>query len=96
MTYHIFLYCIIHDDGFVIESNKSDIPEDYNIKCKCDGSNLCDFIYNGMLYIKEIDIKEIDPILLNYDKYGGNFKFEYYKNYFKKNSDIYNWINNHK
>ena len=74
MTYYIFLYCIIHDDGFVIRSENTEIPDNCNVTCKCDGSDFCDFIYNGMLYVDELNIKEIDYIMRNYDVYGGGFK----------------------
>jgi hypothetical protein len=79
MTYYIILYCTIHDDGFVVKSETIDMSEDFNINCKCEGSNLCDFIYNGTLHIDGTNIIEIVPILRNYDRYGGGFKFEFYK-----------------
>ena len=94
MSYYHFLYCIIHDDGFVVKSKTIDIPEDYNITCKCEASNHCDFIYNGMLNSDGDNIKEIVPILRYYDKYGGGFEFSYYKSYFAKNSKIYKWLDN--
>jgi hypothetical protein len=94
MTYYIFLYCTIHDDGFVIKSENTEIPEDsnYNITCKCEGSEFCDFIYNGMVSYDGTMIKEIDPILRNYEKFGGGFKFEYYKNYFDEEFEIGEWL----
>ena len=71
MTYYIFLYCTIHDDGFVIKS------ENYNVTCKCEGSEFCDFIYNGMVSYDGTTIKEIDPIL---------------RNYFDEESEIDGWL----
>jgi hypothetical protein len=94
MTYYIFLYCTIHDDGFIIKSENTEIPADYNynITCKCEGSEFCDFIYNGMISYDGINIKEIDSILRNYEKFGGGFKFKYYKRYFEKESGISGWL----
>jgi hypothetical protein len=80
MTFHTFIYCTVHDDGYILESEleSTDIPKDY--KCAgVDCDSYCEFIFCGQLYFNGKEIKEIVPVQKNYDKYGGGFKFEYYK-----------------
>ena len=88
MTFHTFIYCTIHADGHIIESETIDIPENY----KCEGANHCDFIFGGILHDDGKKIKEIIPLKKDYERYGGGFKFSYFKNNYKKDSEIYLWL----
>jgi len=92
MVTYIILYCTIHDDGYVVKSDCGN----YNKICKCEGSDYCDFIYNGKITMTDQKIVEVDPILRVYDKFGGGFEFKQYCLYFEVNSPIYMWFANNK
>jgi hypothetical protein len=87
MEYY-FLYCTTHDDGRIETKYKLE-----NINCMGTCNNVdCTFIYNGMVKVDGENIIEINKIRRDYDRFGGGFKFEYYKNYCNTNSKLYKWI----
>jgi len=94
MPYYIFLYCTTHDDGKIITSDKPKVHGNcLNCNCNCKCNCNCDYIYNGIVHSNGDSILEIVKVYKDYDKYGGGFKFEYYKNYCEDEL-LRNWIIN--
>ena len=76
LVYYTFIYCLSHDDGYVIRShNKFCLNEEY--KC-CESSKICDFKIMGILQDDGITIKEIDSVRTIYTDYYGGFEFKFY------------------
>ena len=96
--YYTFMYCMIHDDGYIIKGNHEYAPDDYIIQhsTQCTSSNWYNMgviKYNG----KNFDI--IKKVRLDYDRYGGGFKFNGYCNTLtnengesEEDSTLDNWI----
>lgn len=94
MSYYIFVYCTTHDDGKIIKSNKPRVPDNLDIKCVgCDKSFDCDYIYNGTVHSNGEHILEIEKVYKDLHRYGGGFKFEFYKDC-TNDELLKNWIVN--
>jgi hypothetical protein len=88
-TTFTFMYCMMHDDGFIIQGNHDCVPEGYDMKhsTQCE---VCDWCNMGVVEVKvknnEVknnkvknnDITIIKTVRLNYDRYGGGFIFRLY------------------
>ena len=79
MVYYIFIYCLKHDDGYVIKSDSPKIPLNYKIISEHNCS-LDDWIYTGILDYDSTNFEQVMPILKDYKKYNGGFYFEFYIN----------------
>jgi len=85
--YYTFTYCMTHDDGRIIKGNHLYVPDDYNM---CNTKNFkysktcksCDWYNMGIVKYNGYTIEVIEPVKINYDRYGGGFKFIYF-NYSK-------------
>lgn len=87
MTEYYFLYCRTHDDGMIVESAN-------NVKNHSCNSNItCTFEYNGLVKFDGKNIREINKVRRDYDRYGGGFKFEFYKDC-TNDELLKNWIQN--
>ena len=101
IKYYTFIYCITHDDGCVIKGNHHHVPGNYSmihshLYDSCEWNNMGVILDDGEF----IDI--IKQVRINYDKFGGKFKFNYYIDiltnelgyylHIDKNTVLYNWI----
>ena len=72
-----FMYCFMHDDGFIIQGNHDYVPYGYVMQhsqtCEC-----CDWYNMGVIEIKNDEITVIKSVRVNYDRYGGGFIFRLY------------------
>ena len=84
-----------HDDGLIVSNHNLE-------NHSCIPNVVCIFIYNGMVKVDGKNVIEINKVRRDYDRYGGGFKFEYYKNCCDNkslqnccdNKSLQNWINN--
>jgi len=101
IKYYSFFYCMLHDDGWIIEGIHKSIPCNYTIihanNCEpCDWCNMGIISYNG----DSVDV--LKTVRINYDIYNGNFLFcqyincitDAYGNCIKldEHSFLYKWI----
>ena len=91
-----FMYCMIHDDGFIIQGNHDYVPYGYVIQHSqnCDS---CDWYNMGVIKINDVnndEITVIKTVRLNYDRYGGGFTFKNYLNTLTDDKGKYIDINN--
>jgi hypothetical protein len=75
---YTFIYCVIHDDGYVTRGNYNTIPKKFYKKTNQCGSCACDLVSMGIIKDNGDDFEIIKPVQFNYDMYGGGFKFEYF------------------
>ena len=99
--YYSFFYCMMHDDGFIINGNHDYVPEGYIMQHShiCES---CDWYNMGVIISNGISIEIIESVRLNYDIYAGGFEFRGYTDtltnekgediYMDKNSVLYKWI----
>ena len=72
-----FMYCRMHDDGFIIEGNHDYVPEGYVMQ-HSDKCESCDWYNMGVIEINNNEIDIIKSLRVNYDRYGGRFTFGHY------------------
>lgn len=99
--YYSFFYCMMHDDGFIINENHDYVPEGYIMQHSEDCES-CDWYNMGIIISNGISIEIIESVRLNYDKYAGGFEFRGYTDTLTnekgedidmdKNSVLYKWI----
>lgn len=77
LKYYSFFYCMMHDDGFIINGNHPYVSEGYIMK-HSDACELCDWCNMGVIMIDDDNIEIIETVRLNYDRYGGGFTFYHY------------------
>lgn len=75
--YYSFMYCRLHDQGFIVRgSHKYGLPDNFkNTVCNasCDD---CDWMNKGIVCVDGISVKVIKPIETNYnEQHGGGFTF---------------------
>lgn len=81
-----FVYCMKHDDGFVVTGyHPNGPPEGYSMPClpssceaherKCDW---CDWHTMGVIQFNDSNFEIIQSVRINYDRYGGGFIFGLY------------------
>jgi hypothetical protein len=92
-TKFTFFYCVIHDQGFVIE-NEEDTSSIFNGRSSLSnintcGVNGCVHENNGTIEISTLNFTLINNLKrVNYEKYGGGWKFDYFKlEFFKENGN---------
>ena len=102
-TYYTLFYCTLHDDGFIIRGLHKYVPDNYDMKHskKCES---CDWYQMGVILYDGYFIKVIEQVRINYDRYGGGFRFIGYSgtvtdeigNYLDidENSVLNKWIEN--
>ena len=72
-----FFYCMLHDDGFMIEGQHSYVPEGY-VMPHSDKCEACDWCQMGVIsYTTEFEI--LEPVTFDYDRYGGGYTFRMYE-----------------
>jgi hypothetical protein len=74
-----FMYCTLHDDGFIIAGNHLYVPAGYAMQhannCEC-----CDWCRMGMIQWNGSTFDIIENVRFDYDKFGGGFPFIGYQN----------------
>lgn len=72
-----FMYCMMHDDGFIIQGNHDYVPEGYVMQhsTQCE---VCDWCNMGVIDVNNNKINIIKTLRLDYDRYGGGFIFRLY------------------
>ena len=72
-----FMYCMMHDDGFIIQGNHDCVPEGYVMRhsTQCE---FCDWCNMGVVEVNNDEINIINTVRVNYDRYGGGFIFRLY------------------
>jgi len=85
-NYYTFMYCMMHDDGFIIQGNHDYVPYGYVIQ-HSDKCEVCDWCNMGVIEVSNDNdndvinnIKIIKSVRVNYDRYGGGFIFRLYLN----------------
>ena len=72
-----FFYCMLHDDGFMIEGQHSYVPEGY-VMPHSDKCEACDWRQMGVVcHTTEFEI--LEPVTFDYDRYGGGYTFRMYE-----------------
>lgn len=77
-TIFTLVYCMLHDDGWMIKGHHEYVPYGYkpphspdNInKCEC-----CDWYMMGVISYDGKNVKIIETIRINYDRFNGGFHF---------------------
>jgi hypothetical protein len=77
--YYTFIYCMMHDDGFVIKGNFPYVPEGYTMlhSNQCES---CDWYNMGLIKYNGSDFDVIEKVRVDYDRYAGGFLFIGYMN----------------
>ena len=95
-NYYTFMYCMMHDDGFIIQGKHDYVPDGY-IMQHSDKCEVCDWCNMGVIEVSNDNnndndndndndnnntdnIKIIKSVRVNYDIYGGGFIFRLYLN----------------
>jgi len=76
-TYYSFMYCTLHDQGFIVRgSYRYGLPPNFNnTVCGASCEN-CDWTNKGIVCIDGISVMVDTPIETNYnEQYGGGFTF---------------------
>ena len=92
------MYCMMHDDGFIIEGNHPYVPEGYSMQ-HSDKCELCDWCNMGLIQFNCYNFDVIESVRVDYDRYGGGFMFIGYSHTLtdnhgnpKENNLLENWI----
>jgi hypothetical protein len=67
-----FFYCLTHDDGCCAPEGVQFNP------CCVSDRTVCDFVEMGTLSFDGREIRVINPVYKNYNRYGGGFDFKYF------------------
>jgi hypothetical protein len=88
MTTFTFFYCMLHDDGFMIEGHHSYVPEGY-VMAHSDKCDVCDWCQMGVISHTSYDptttfgstnaFEILEPVTFDYDRYGGGYTFRMYE-----------------
>jgi hypothetical protein len=72
--YYTFMYCMIHDDGFIIRGNHLYAPDGYSTQ-HCDKCESCDWYNMGVIKYNGSSFDIVENMRVDYDRYGGGFMF---------------------
>jgi hypothetical protein len=93
MASFTFFYCMLHDDGFIIEGQHSYVPADY-VMAHSDKCDVCDWCQMGVISYTSLDpttsfgstsfgstteFEILERITFDYDRYGGGYSFRMYE-----------------
>ncbi len=83
-----FFYCMLHDDGFIIEGHHSYVPEGY-VMPHSDKCEVCDWCQMGVIshhsafgldaFGSTNEFEILEPITFDYDRYAGGYTFRMYE-----------------
>lgn len=76
-NYYTFMYCMMHDDGFIIHGNHDYVPAGYVMQ-HSQNCEICDWCNMGVIELNSDEITVIKSVRINYDRYGGGFIFRLY------------------
>jgi hypothetical protein len=71
-TEYTFFYCLFHDDGCCAPKGVAINP------CCVSDHSVCNLVEMGTLSFDGREIRVINPVTMNYNRYGGGFYFKYY------------------
>lgn len=75
--YYTFIYCTMHDDGFIITGNHPYVPQGYSMrhsnKCEC-----CDWYNMGVIKYNGSNFDVVESVRVDYNEYCGGFMFIMY------------------
>jgi len=78
--YYTFIYCMLHDDGFIITGKHPYVPDGYFIQ-HSDKCESCDWCNMGVIQYTGSTFEIIERVRIEYDRYyGGGFMFGMYEN----------------
>jgi hypothetical protein len=79
ITYFTFIYCKMHDDGFIIKGNHLYVPDEYCMQHsdECDSSDWCNM---GVIRYDGSGFDIVENLRIDYDRYFGGFTFSCYTN----------------
>ena len=64
MTDYTFIYCMMHDDGLIIQSNHPYVPEGY-IMQHCNNCESCDWYNIGVIRYNGSNFDIVESVLLS-------------------------------
>ena len=67
MTDYTFIYCMMHDDGLIIEGNHT--------MRHCDNCEPCNWYNMGVIRYNGSTFDIVESVTVDYDRYGGGFMF---------------------
>ena len=76
-TYYSFMYCTLHDQGFIVSSShRHGLSDNFKNRVCNSSCEHCDWINKGIVCLDKISVKVIKPVETNYnEQYGGGFTF---------------------